>query len=143
MFLFSYRMTTITEKPKTNSTECSPIYKQKISLKQRLCEKLSSQQFRQKPWRALIAYWILGICNNYGYVVMLSAANDILHSQEESNGVWLSNYKNYFVFLICKFYRAQSVQSLIIRQMWEIQIDSVITYQQVQYCQLIFFLLLL
>lgn len=31
-------------------------------------------------WRDLVAYWILGVCNNYGYVVMLSAAHDILNS---------------------------------------------------------------
>ncbi|KAJ6646498.1 Battenin [Pseudolycoriella hygida] len=29
-------------------------------------------------WRDLLAYWILGLCNNYGYVVMLSAAYDII-----------------------------------------------------------------
>lgn len=29
-------------------------------------------------WRNLVAFWILGLCNNYGYVVMLSAAHDIL-----------------------------------------------------------------
>lgn len=29
-------------------------------------------------WRAFVAYWLLGLCNNYGYVVMLSAAHDIL-----------------------------------------------------------------
>lgn len=29
-------------------------------------------------WRDLIAYWVLGLCNNYGYVVMLSAAHDII-----------------------------------------------------------------
>lgn len=38
---------------------------------------------QKTPWRALAAYWILGLCNNYGYVVMLSAANDILHKQTE------------------------------------------------------------
>ena len=32
-------------------------------------------------WRNLIAFWILGLCNNYGYVVMLSAAHDILQSK--------------------------------------------------------------
>lgn len=32
-------------------------------------------------YRALVAYWMLGLCNNYGYVVMLSAANDILHRE--------------------------------------------------------------
>lgn len=37
-------------------------------------------------WRALIAYWILGLANNYGYVVMLSAAHDILHSLEQKDG---------------------------------------------------------
>ena len=29
-------------------------------------------------WRDLLAFWILGLCNNYGYIVMLSAAHDIL-----------------------------------------------------------------
>lgn len=29
--------------------------------------------------RNLIAYWILGLTNNYGYVVMLTAAHDIMH----------------------------------------------------------------
>jgi len=32
-------------------------------------------------WRNLVAFWILGLCNNYGYVVMLSAAHDILASK--------------------------------------------------------------
>lgn len=31
-------------------------------------------------WRNLLAFWILGLCNNYGYVVMLSAAHDILNA---------------------------------------------------------------
>lgn len=30
-------------------------------------------------WRNLVGFWILGLCNNYGYVVMLSAAHDILN----------------------------------------------------------------
>lgn len=29
-------------------------------------------------WRDLTAYWILGLCNNFGYVAMLSAAHDII-----------------------------------------------------------------
>lgn len=29
-------------------------------------------------WRDLTAFWLLGLCNNYGYVVMLSAAHDII-----------------------------------------------------------------
>ncbi|CAJ0939310.1 unnamed protein product, partial [Mesorhabditis belari] len=36
--------------------------------------------------RSLIAFWIFGICNNFGYVVMLSAAQDILRVDESKNG---------------------------------------------------------
>ncbi|XP_055687173.1 battenin [Lutzomyia longipalpis] len=36
-------------------------------------------------WRDLVAYWILGLCNNYGYVVMLSAAHDILAEFDENS----------------------------------------------------------
>ncbi|XP_050314387.1 battenin [Anthonomus grandis grandis] len=36
--------------------------------------------------RALIAYWILGLCNNYGYVVMLTAAADIIGENADENG---------------------------------------------------------
>lgn len=32
----------------------------------------------QNKWRNLISFWILGLCNNYGYVVMLTAAHDII-----------------------------------------------------------------
>ncbi|XP_012280291.1 battenin [Orussus abietinus] len=35
-------------------------------------------------WRNLVAFWILGLCNNYGYVVMLSAAHDILKDKFET-----------------------------------------------------------
>uniref|UniRef100_A0A914HF81 Battenin n=1 Tax=Globodera rostochiensis TaxID=31243 RepID=A0A914HF81_GLORO len=37
--------------------------------------------------RNLLAFWLLGLCNNFGYVVMLSAAKDILErSTAPSNG---------------------------------------------------------
>ncbi|XP_066997902.2 battenin isoform X2 [Anabrus simplex] len=35
----------------------------------------------QRCWRNLIAFWLLGLCNNYGYVVMLSAAHDVLSTE--------------------------------------------------------------
>ncbi|XP_017490141.1 PREDICTED: battenin-like, partial [Rhagoletis zephyria] len=38
----------------------------------------------RKLWRDLTAYWILGLCNNYGYVVMLSAAHDIIAQFQDS-----------------------------------------------------------
>ena len=36
-------------------------------------------------WRDLTAYWILGLCNNFGYVVMLTAAHDIIGGFEKTN----------------------------------------------------------
>ncbi|KAG9460788.1 hypothetical protein GDO78_019539 [Eleutherodactylus coqui] len=32
-------------------------------------------------WRNLSAFWLLGLCNNFAYVVMLSAAHDILKTE--------------------------------------------------------------
>lgn len=37
-------------------------------------------------WRNILSFWILGMCNNYGYVVMLSAAFDIIQ-RFNGNGV--------------------------------------------------------
>ncbi|KAF7383428.1 hypothetical protein HZH66_012778 [Vespula vulgaris] len=39
------------------------------------------RKLRRLKWRNLVAFWILGMCNNYGYIVMLSAAHDILESR--------------------------------------------------------------
>ncbi|KAE8283565.1 Battenin Protein CLN3 Precursor [Larimichthys crocea] len=36
-------------------------------------------------WRNWAAFWLLGLCNNFAYVVMLSAAHDILKKQESGN----------------------------------------------------------
>lgn len=32
----------------------------------------------RSKWRNIIGFWMLGMCNNYGYVVMLTAAFDII-----------------------------------------------------------------
>ncbi|XP_031727050.1 battenin [Anarrhichthys ocellatus] len=37
-------------------------------------------------WRNRSGFWLLGLCNNFAYVVMLSAAHDILQKQESQNG---------------------------------------------------------
>jgi battenin len=37
---------------------------------------------RLKKWRNLIGFWIIGLCNNFPYVIMLSAAYDIIHKIE-------------------------------------------------------------
>lgn len=46
----------------------------------------------------IASYWILGLCNNFGYVVMLSSAHDILKSNSPvvpgGNEVRIIFYKN-------------------------------------------------
>ncbi|XP_056262363.1 battenin isoform X2 [Pseudoliparis swirei] len=37
-------------------------------------------------WRNWSGFWLLGLCNNFAYVVMLSAAHDILKTQQSQNG---------------------------------------------------------
>lgn len=52
----------------------------KLSTIQSISEKVEKgTKFKDGGrWRDLTAYWLLGLCNNYGYVVMLSAAHDII-----------------------------------------------------------------
>ncbi|XP_051905681.1 battenin [Hippocampus zosterae] len=40
---------------------------------------------RYRQWRNWSGFWLLGLCNNFAYVVMLSAAQDILTKQESEN----------------------------------------------------------
>ncbi|XP_065845212.1 battenin-like isoform X2 [Oscarella lobularis] len=41
-------------------------------------ERCSSANCCNQYWRNIVAFWIFGLCNNFGYVIMLSAAHDIL-----------------------------------------------------------------
>lgn len=53
--------------------------KQRVNNRRTIPSATNANQPRDKEvWRDLAAYWILGMCNNYGYVVMLSAAHDII-----------------------------------------------------------------
>lgn len=40
---------------------------------------------QRSQWKNAVGFWILGLCNNFSYVVMLSAAHDIL-KQEQASG---------------------------------------------------------
>lgn len=40
---------------------------------------------RRERTRNLVAYWFLGLCNNYAFVIMLSAAHDILSNDFQAN----------------------------------------------------------
>ncbi|CAK5080973.1 unnamed protein product [Meloidogyne enterolobii] len=40
---------------------------------------------RENNVRDLIAFWIFGLANNFAYVIMLSAADDIIKSQHKHN----------------------------------------------------------
>lgn len=42
----------------------------------------------QHLWRDILAYWILGLCSEFGYVVIIAAAHDILHRFEVPK-VWM------------------------------------------------------
>lgn len=35
-------------------------------------------------WKNAVGFWLLGLCNNFSYVVMLSAAHDILRHERAS-----------------------------------------------------------
>ncbi|VDL62951.1 unnamed protein product [Nippostrongylus brasiliensis] len=44
--------------------------------------------FKKWNWttvRIIVAFWLFGLCNNYGYVIMLSAAEDIMDIQKGEN----------------------------------------------------------
>lgn len=46
----------------------------------------NGKSVRYRRIRANIAYFIFGICNNFGYVVMLTAAADIISDQTDTGG---------------------------------------------------------
>ncbi|XP_061416398.1 battenin isoform X1 [Lethenteron reissneri] len=46
---------------------------------------------RKRDWRNFAGFWILGLTNNFAYVVMLSAAHDILKQQEAGNSTHPNN----------------------------------------------------
>lgn len=48
-------------------------------------------------WRNILSFWMLGLCNNYGFVVMLSAAFDII---KRFDGVSVNIKKNLFLFYL-------------------------------------------
>lgn len=60
-------------------------------------------------WRDLTAFWFLGICNNFGFNVILTAAHDII--TELGNVSILARYPGTLKY-VCIWYRlrAQQVQ---------------------------------
>lgn len=48
---------------------------------------------RGAKMRDLVSFWIFGLCNNYGYVVMLTAAIDILHSDSVRKALSTNYFK--------------------------------------------------
>lgn len=53
-------------------------------------------------WRNLIAFWIAGLVNNFGYVVMLSAAQDLIGKSVAPAAVLLANILPGFIMqLLC------------------------------------------
>lgn len=52
-------------------------------------EVIRETRARSAKKRDLISFWILGLCNNYGYVVMLTAAMDIISTDNVRNCLWI------------------------------------------------------
>uniref|UniRef100_S4RAQ4 Battenin n=1 Tax=Petromyzon marinus TaxID=7757 RepID=S4RAQ4_PETMA len=48
-------------------------------------------------WRNFAGFWILGLTNNFAYVVMLSAAHDILKQQEAGNNTHTNSSSSSFM----------------------------------------------
>lgn len=96
-------------------------------------------------WRDLTAYWIIGLCNNYGYVVMLSAAHDIIarfspvsmmrihadSSLPHKIIKWRISHLILIIIFNCRRRRTQTIQ------------ESVISCQREQFYWLIFYLVYL
>ena len=40
---------------------------------------------KSRLWCDLAAFWIFGLCNNYGYCIVLCGANDIIAKLEAEN----------------------------------------------------------
>ncbi|XP_056389254.1 battenin [Hyla sarda] len=54
------------------------------------------RQENRSHWRNLSAFWLLGLCNNFAYVVMLSAAHDILKTEtNQTAAVNVTNSSRY------------------------------------------------
>lgn len=50
-------------------------------------EPAPSPDIVKERWTNLLAYWLLGLTNNFAYVVMLSAAHDILSQDFSKDAV--------------------------------------------------------
>lgn len=54
-----------------------------------------SEKSDAQVWRNVIAYWLLGLTTEFGYVLIVSAAHDILQSfGTNSNVIYLLASKN-------------------------------------------------
>ncbi|CAJ0953661.1 unnamed protein product, partial [Mesorhabditis belari] len=60
----------------------------RLDKKDKFQEKLEMEPQR---WRNIVAFWIFGLCNNYAYILMLSAAEDIIERSTRGKENGLSN----------------------------------------------------
>lgn len=62
-------------------------------------EEMPIENSFKKNWnliRVVTAFWILGLCNNYIYVIMLSAAHDIINKVESQVILTVKLFINFF-----------------------------------------------
>lgn len=64
---------------------CSLNAKQLETLDSLETNKKTEKSEDSKLWRDFLAYWILGLTSEFGYVLLICAAHDILHGFDGSN----------------------------------------------------------
>lgn len=60
----------------------------------------ATKHVEHKVWREVVAYWILGLCTEMGYILMLCAAHDILHGFQESKVICFFVVVSLHIFLL-------------------------------------------
>jgi len=81
---------------------------------------------KEKP-RNLIAYWLLGLCNNYAYVIMLSAAHDILSEDFQGN----VNFHNFTCLIIgCLIFTIKYRVQFPLQALQQIILETAILFRQ-------------
>jgi hypothetical protein len=56
-----------------------------VNKKDKMTNMLEAVWDRHYAKFVIIGYWMLGLCNNFAYVIMLSAAHDILIASDDNN----------------------------------------------------------
>lgn len=60
--------------------ELNNLFAKRLEIKVKDQTQPETEKSDTQIWRNVIAYWLLGLTTEFGYILVLSAAHDILHS---------------------------------------------------------------